>query len=161
MRGHGREREEAVLSRSARAGGVAFLVAAYTLFLQVLVHRIVSAKLLNNFAFLVISLTMLGFAFSGVVLTRWLRSFLARFEDALGACAALAALTAAGTAAVFYHADVGPQFPPLDGPLALHLLRWVPLALLFALPFACCGLILGALLSAPDLPTRRVYFFDL
>jgi hypothetical protein len=33
------------LSPTTRAGGVAFLTAAATLFLQVLVHRIVSAKL--------------------------------------------------------------------------------------------------------------------
>ncbi len=161
MRGHGREREEAVLSRSARAGGVAFLVAAYTLFLQVLVHRIVSAKLLNNFAFLVISLTMLGFAFSGVALTRGLRVFEKRLEDALSGCAALAVLTALATSIVFYRADVGPQFPSLAGSLPLHLLRWVPLSLLFAVPFAFCGLTLGALLSLPELPARRVYFLDL
>jgi spermidine synthase len=150
------------LSPTARAGGVAFLTAAATLFLQVLVHRIVSAKLLNNFAFLVISLTMLGFAFSGVVLSRWLEAFLARLEDALSACAALFVLTVLAVAAAFYHADVGPQFPALTrGSVALYLLRWVPLALLFAAPFAFCGLILGALLSSPRLPARRIYFFDL
>jgi spermidine synthase len=132
------------------------------LFLQILVHRIVSAKLLNNLAFLVISLTMLGFAFSGVVLTRWLDAFLARLEDALSSCAALFALTVLGVAAAFYHADVGPQSPTMThGSLALFLLRWVPLALLFAAPFAFCGLILGALLSSPRLPARRIYFFDL
>ena len=54
----------------ARAAALAFLAAAATLFVQVLVHRMVSAKLLNNYAFLVISLTMLGFAVSGVLLTR-------------------------------------------------------------------------------------------
>ena len=64
-----------------RASGLAFLVAGATLFTQVLVHRMVSAKLLNNYAFLVISLTMLGFALSGVVLTRALPGILARIED--------------------------------------------------------------------------------
>jgi len=150
------------LSPISRAGGVAFLTAAATLFLQVLVHRIVSAKLLNNFAFLVISLTMLGFALSGVVLTRWLGAFLARLHDALSASAALFVLSVLAVAAGFYHADVGPQFPAMTGSsIALYLLRWVPLALLFAAPFTFCGLILGALLSAPILPARRIYFFDL
>jgi hypothetical protein len=37
---------------TARASSLAFLTAAATLFLQVLVHRMVSAKLLNNYAFL-------------------------------------------------------------------------------------------------------------
>ncbi|HEY7510160.1 MAG TPA: hypothetical protein VIG50_07905 [Vicinamibacteria bacterium] len=137
------------------------LVAAYTLFLQVLVHRIVSAKLLNNLAFLVISLTMLGFAFSGVVLTRGLRAFEERFEDMVSACAGLAALTAVGATVAFYHADVGPQFPTVAGAVPVELLRWIPLSLLFAVPFAFCGLVLGALLSLPDLAARRVYFFDL
>src|SRR6185436_9707392 len=93
------------LSPTARAGGVAFVTAAATLFLQVLVHRIVSAKLLNNFAFLVISLTMLGFALSGVALTRWLDAFLARLDDALSACAALFVLTVIGVSAAFYQVE--------------------------------------------------------
>src|SRR5689334_19743343 len=50
-----------------RLDAMAFLTAGITLFIQVLVHRIISAKLANNYAFLVIALTMLGFAFSGVV----------------------------------------------------------------------------------------------
>jgi spermidine synthase len=136
-------------------------VAAYTLFIQVLAHRIVSAKLLNNFAFLVISLTMLGFAFSGVVLTRGLKVFQKHLADALSASVALAALSAVAVSAAFYQADVGPQFPRLDGHLPFQILRWVPLSLLFAIPFAFCGLVLGALLSLPELPARRVYFFDL
>jgi hypothetical protein len=154
-------RRGSVLIPSARACGVAFLTAAATLFLQVLVHRIVSAKLLNNFAFLIISLTMLGFALSGVVLTRWLDAFLARLEDALAGCAALFVLTVIAVSAAFYRLEVGPQFPVAGASITLFLLRWVPLALLFAAPFAFCGLILGALLSSPSLPARRVYSFDL
>ena len=60
------------------AAAFAFLTAAVTLVTQILVYRIVSAKFLNNYAFLVISLTMLGFAFSGVVLTRHLDGALRR-----------------------------------------------------------------------------------
>jgi len=44
-----------------RASALVFIAAGVTLFVQVLAHRMVSAKLLNNFAFLVISLTMLHF----------------------------------------------------------------------------------------------------
>ena len=43
--------------RPGRAAGRAFLTAFVTLFVQVLVHRVVSAKLLNDYAFLVISLS--------------------------------------------------------------------------------------------------------
>ena len=55
--------------REARAAMAAFVVAFVTLFTQVTVHRLVSVKLVSNLSFLIISLTMLGFAFSGVVLT--------------------------------------------------------------------------------------------
>jgi hypothetical protein len=37
----------------------------------------------------------------------------------------------------------------------------MPFVLLFALPFACCGLILGSLLARPDLSARWVYSADL
>lgn len=143
-----------------RACGLAFLTAAVTLFTQVLVHRIVSAKLVNNYAFLVISLTMLGFAVSGVILSRWLDRFLESFHEALNGCAALFVVSLLGSALVFYHASAS------TGPLTREtfvkaFLTLMPTALLFAVPFLFCGLVLGALLSAPQLPTRRVYFSDL
>src|SRR5258706_98743 len=122
------------LGPAARASGLAFVIAAATLFLQVLVHRVISLKLSSNVAFLVISLTMLGFAFSGVLLTRLLPRFLARLDDAVAACASLLVLTALGTTVAFYHADIAqtevyrPEFVGL-------LLKTMPLALLFAVPF--------------------------
>ncbi len=147
--------------RPAAASALAFLTAAVTLFVQVLVHRMVSAKLLNNYAFLVISLTMLGFAFSGVLLTRWLPTLLAKLEDAMTVCAALFALCLLGSAALFYQAPATLSLGVSRGDFVIAFLKSVPLALLFALPFTLCGLILGTLLSAPTLPTRRIYFFDL
>ncbi|MBI3932198.1 MAG: hypothetical protein HY317_02175 [Acidobacteria bacterium] len=144
----------------ARACGLAFLTAACTLCIQILVHRAISAKLLNNFAFLVISLTMLGFALSGVLLTRLLPRFLSRLPDAVTTCAALLVLTLLGATILFYDADIfqaarnRPHFVVL-------FLKTIPYALVFAVPFTFCGLILGALLSSPELPTRRVYFYDL
>jgi spermidine synthase len=147
--------------RLLRASLLAFLTAFVTLFVQVLVHRMISAKLVNNYAFLVISLTMLGLAISGVVLSRALPLFLRNWGDALVGCAALFALTLLASAALFYRAgfDYGPIPSRLD--YALGFLRFMPLALLFAVPFTFCGLILGSLLAAPDLPVGRVYFADL
>lgn len=49
-----------IAGATARATALAFVTAFVTLFAQVLVHRMVSLKLLNNYAFLVIALTMLG-----------------------------------------------------------------------------------------------------
>jgi spermidine synthase len=104
---------------------------------------------------------MLGFALSGVVLSRWLDRLLESFEDSVTACAALFVLSALGASALFYHLDVGHQFASYARDFLLHLGRWVPVALPYAVPFAFCGLILGMLLSDARLPTRRIYFADL
>lgn len=150
------------LSPQARAAGLAFLTAAATLLLQVLVHRMVSAKLLNNYAFLMISLTMLGFACSGVILSRWLTPFLRNRDEVLASCAALFVLSVIGASVTFYHASFEPFSrggDPLDPLLAF--LRVMPYALVYAMPFIFLGLILGLLLSSPDLSTRTIYCFDL
>ena len=143
-----------------RASALAFVVAGLALFLQILVHRIIAAKLLNNFAFFVISLTMLGFAVSGVLLTRVLPRVLANARDSLAAFAALLVITTLATAALFYRIDVMQDVSSRPA-FVLAFLRMMPCALLFALPFGFCGLILGALLSAPGLDARVVYAADL
>ena len=145
----------------ARAAAVTFLAAAAALFAQVLVHRLVSAKLLNNYAFLVISLTMLGFAIAGVVLTPRLQRMLAQRDEYLalfGACFALVLLAAAS---LFSFLPAGAQFTHSRGMFVRTLLTWLPAALLFALPFGFIGLILGLVLADPRLPTRRIYGVDL
>jgi len=146
---------------TSRAAGLAFLVAAVILSTQVLVHRLVSAKLLNDYAFLVISLTMLGFAVSGMILTRWLDAFLANLEDALAVCASLFVLTLLLASYLFCSSTTGAPFAGSRPEFVAGLLRWLPLALLFAVPFTFAGLALSALLAAPAFSTRRVYFFDL
>lgn len=149
------------MTSPARASALACVTALVTIAAQVLVHRIVSAKLINNYAFLVISLTMLGFAASGVALTRLLPRVLRNLGDALNLCAALFALSALAVSALFYRADTGAFWVATRGEFTAGFLRCLPLALLYALPFAFAGLILGALLSAPELPARRIYFWDL
>jgi hypothetical protein len=138
-----------------RACGLAFATAFATLFAQVIVHRMVSAKLVNNLAFLVLSLTMLGFAFSGVALTRW-RERLRAFPGF-----GLSLMIVSG---LFYRASierVPPSWASDRAAFLVSLVYCLPAAMLYAIPFAFCGIILGALLSSADLPTRRVYFFDL
>jgi len=82
------------------------------------------------------------------------------------AAGALFALTLLGAAAAFYHAPSPDQLSMArwatsrQGYLAAFLLC-MPLALLYAVPFVFSGLILGLLLSAEDLPVRRVYALDL
>jgi spermidine synthase len=145
----------------ARAAALAFLAAGATLFVQVLVHRMVSAKLLNNYAFLVISLTMLGFAFSGVLLSRLLPRFLRDWPDALTLSAVGFVLSTLAVSVVFYRMGGGSQFAGTVAGFLQQSLRWLPTALLFAIPFTFSGLMIGALLSDPDLPAPRVYAFDL
>ncbi len=145
----------------ARAAALAFLAAGATLLVQVLVHRMVSAKLLNNYAFLVISLTMLGFALSGVLLTRLLGRFLHDWPDALTLCAAGFVLSTLAVSVAFYRMGGGDQSTVTFMDFLREFLRWLPTALLFAIPFTFSGLMIGALLSDPDLPAPSVYAFDL
>jgi hypothetical protein len=149
------------MSRNARAGAIAFVAAAATLAAQVSVHRLVSAKMLNNFAFFVLSLTMLGFAASGA----WLARRRAGGEPLGDRVAGGAALFAAGL--VLATAVLYPS-PPIEdwggggraGVLG-GFLFCVPLGLLYAAAFAGSGLVLGTLLSSPKLATRRLYALDL
>lgn len=144
-----------------RACALAFVVAFTTLTAQILFHRIISAKLLNNYAFLVISLTMLGFACSGALLSRSLTKWLAGFNEVMALWASLFALSTLGATLLFYHAPMGSQRFLHRGEFVAILLRSLPCALLFAIPFIFAGLLLGLLLSSPELPSRRVYCWDL
>lgn len=142
------------MDKITRASILAFSTAFTTLFMQVLIHRIVSAKLLNNYAFLIISLTMLGFAISGTVLTGWINKFIKFRDDATVACAALFGISMLGVTIIFYGTDFGSQ-------QSASLFKLAQFTLLYSIPFVFCGLIIGILLSSPDLRTGRVYFFDL
>src|SRR4030095_2521542 len=92
------------MTSCARAQALAFVAAFVTLAAQVLVHRMVSGKLLQKYAFLVISRAFIGFAVSGVIVPRYLRRFIDDFADTAALCAALFALTMVGSAIVFYWA---------------------------------------------------------
>lgn len=140
---------------------MAFVTAAVTLSVQVLVHRVVSAKLLSNYAFLVIALTMLGFALSGVALSRLQQRVLRRRADWIGGACAFFVLTLFSACLVFGRAASSWESPQDRLELLLDLSRRLPLALPFAVPFAFSGFILGTLLSSPDRRARRVYAFDL
>jgi len=144
-----------------RASALSFITAFVILAMQVLVARIVSAKLLNNYAFFVISLTMLGFAVSGVILSRWLAKFVARAGDCLNWCCALSVMSMLLVTALFYHAGLGSQTFVTRGEFVVSFAKLMPFAALYAVPFAFSGFILGLLLTVPELPSRRIYSFDL
>jgi spermidine synthase len=140
---------------------LAFAVAGATLALQILIHRIVSAKLLNNYAFLVISLTMLGFAISGVLLTLFQSRVTRRLSESMMGVSCLLALSTVAATALFAGARLDAGFAMSRVSLVRSFFEWSPYALLLTIPFACSGVLLGALLADERLPTRRVYFFDL
>jgi hypothetical protein len=96
-----------------------------------------------------------------VVLSRFLPRFLRAWSDALTACAAAFSLSLLGVSVLFYGLDAGNQFPSTYAGYVAESLRWLSTALLFTVPFAFCGLILGTLLADPELSTRRVYGYDL
>ena len=89
-----------------RGSLLAALTATSMLAAQVLVHRLVSLKLLNNYAFLVISLTMLGFGLSGVVLSRLMQRFQSASADWLTACSGLFGATLLGSASLLLRAKI-------------------------------------------------------
>lgn len=126
-------------SLNFRAGALAFTTGFVTLLMQVLIHRMVSAKLLNNYAFLVISLTMLGFAFSGVILSRWLSRFLKSLSEAANLATACFAITTVGATVIFYRVEAGVQMAQTRSEFAVALTSWIPLSLLYAVPFVFCG----------------------
>jgi hypothetical protein len=143
-----------------RGAWVSFFTAFTTLAAQVLVCRIISAKLFNNYAFLVISLTMLGFALSGVILT-FNPSLMKRLRKNIHVMAWFFTLTLLGGTALFYRLPISLGTYHDNVSYVLEFLRFFWLACLFVLPFSCCGLILGILLTHPRLPTRKIYGFDL
>lgn len=144
-----------------RAAVVIFAVALATLASQVLFHRVISAKLLNNYAFLVISLTMLGFACSGVLLSRKLSQWLERFDELVVRWAALFALTSLAVTVLFYRSAIGSQDFITRSDFVAILLRTIPYALLFATPFFFSGLLLGSILANPVFSSGRMYCWDL
>src|SRR5437879_13445397 len=144
-----------------RASLLAFVTAFVILASQVLVARIVSAKLLNNYAFFVISLTMLGFAFSGVIMSKWLPKLAAQFHDTINWCSALFVISTIIITGLFYHAGLGTQQFATRGEFITSFLGLMPFALMYAIPFVFGGFILGLLLSMAYLLVRRISGFYL
>ena len=139
----------------------AFIVASVTLQAQILLHRMVSVKLLSNYAFLVISLTMLGFAISGVLLTRFRSILASHLHESLVTLSALLALSLVLASVLLYRVDPGIYAPSSRAAFVTQLITLMPLALLLAVPFVFAGLALGLLLSHPQLRTGRIYGADL
>lgn len=139
------------------------------LLVQILFFRMVSAKLTNNYAFLIISLTMLGFAFSGIILSKKDQTVI-HVEKIITLnvlCFAISSLT---SIFIFYYLPLNGDIAPrvysdvlanANWAVVSNLLAYVPLAILFSIPFIFPGLILGLLFTNPGLASKEIYFMDL
>ncbi len=150
-----------IIRSENRVALVTFTTAFVTLAAQILFHRIISAKLLNNFAFFVISLTMLGFACSGVILSRRLKRWEDNLEETIVWWASAFIASTFGATLLFYRADFSMPYFTNRSQFWTIIVEAVPYALLFAVPFIFSGLILGLLLSNPRYPARKIYCWDL
>jgi len=134
------------------------MIAFATLVQEVLLVRLVSARLLNNYAFLIVSLTLAGFAVGAIILSIGQRSILARLEVWQGRLFALYVVSTTLTWALF--CNVAAPSTIEEGHLEVMLYS-IGLSGALTIPFVFSGLSIGAFLSAPALSVPRLYSFDL
>lgn len=135
---------------------MALIAAAVTLF-QIALMRVFSFAIWHHFAFMVISVALLGFGASGVVLQRFPRVG-RRPTRSAAACALAFAATIMISAWVVAHLRFDPT-QIADDPLQL-----ARLALYYAIlliPFTCAGLALVLLLHGCTAAVGRLYASDL
>lgn len=139
------------------AAGIAAIAFA-TLLHELLLVRWVSARLLNNYAFLIISLSMAGFAIGGLLLALWADRIVRKIEDHVGRLFDLYSITTLACWSLFGTLSVPAEATRLSSDA-------VPLSLAFSLvlavPFVFSGLAVGSYLSVPGERTGRLYAFDL
>lgn len=134
------------------------LVSGSALGLEILWMRLLSIAWWHHFAYMVISLALLGYGASGTFLTLAGKALLARFH---GAYAASAALFGVGAPASFALARQVP-FNPLEVVWdPTELLGLAAVYLLLAVPFFCAGTAVGLALTRHAEGAGRVYAADL
>ena len=125
---------------------------------EVLLTRLFAVVQWHSFAFMIISVALLGFAASGTFVTFLRERLLRRFNAAFAAGAMLFAVTAP---AAFVFAQQVP-FNPLE---LIWDWRQIPLLLtvyaLLTVPFFFGGTCIALALSRPASPIARIYAFDL
>ena len=139
-------------------GVAVFVLSGAVIGYEILLMRLFSISLWHHFAYMIISLALLGFGASGtfVALARgWL---LARFDGAFATAAALFGLTAVGGYALAQQVPFNPLEVVWDARQQLYLLE---LYLLLSIPFFCAATaIILALARSPD-AIHLIYRFDL
>ncbi len=136
--------------------GIALISAAVLLF-ELVILRIFSFTIWHHFAFMVISIALLGFAVSGLLLTRWPR-LLRNPERGAAAAATACAISMLVSTLVICTLRFDPtQLAKQPSQLVLLGLYFVVLAV----PFTAAGLVVGILLGANLAQSGRLYAADL
>ncbi len=134
--------------------GMAVLSAA-TLVAEVALTRVFSIAQFHHFAFLLISLALLGFGASGSLLAAWPRLQERRFWPSYALAFGVAVI---GASLFVNHLPFDSYAIAWDGRQA-----WLLVADLLALavPFTCAGLLVGAMLGAGAADAGRIYAANL
>lgn len=127
------------------------LLSAVVLLVQVTLTRLFSIAQFYHFAFLVISLALLGFGVSGSILAVWPRLRAARWRPLYGLGLAL---SVGGAYLIVNQYAFDSYAIAWDRRQVWRLLLNL---LALAVPFTCAGALIGALLSDPQLSPGRVY----
>jgi hypothetical protein len=139
-------------------GVAVFLVSAAALAYEVLVMRLLSIIQWHHFAFMVISLALLGFGASGTFLALTRRFWLPRFGLVFSINAAAFALTSVLSFAVGQSLPLNPLEILWDRRQVLYLLG---LYIALMIPFFCAANCIGLALSRFRDQIPRIYRFDL
>lgn len=144
------------LQRPTRLDGGIFLISFAVLLVELLLTRIFSVTMFYHLSFVVVSLAMLGFGASGVVINLWPTLFReSRLAKHLAIGAVLFALTSVVVVGVAFHLPV---------PLAMsrgNLLRLGLIYILCVIPFLMGGLVVALILTHRTEQANRLYFADL
>lgn len=133
-----------------------FLVSFAVLLVELLLTRIFSVTLYYHVSFMVVSLAMLGFGASGLVVTLAPARFPPeRLLPNVARAAIAFALTAVAAAGISFVLPIS---------LQLTFGNWVRMSAVYlagGLAFFCGGLVVSLILSARSAQANRYYFFDL
>lgn len=141
-----------------RVYAAVFLLSLAVLMLQVALNRLFSFMIWYHFAYISISLALLGFGASGSMLAAFPSWGLKSDDRAIGVYSALAALTTLGMLTMVGTIPLQP-FDMLD-----HKIELVKLVLFFfvvSLPFFFAGMAITIALRAAGREVNRLYFWDL
>ncbi len=141
-----------------RSLGAIFLLSAASLALEVALTRVFSVVEWYHFAFMSVSVALLGFGASGSILARWPGIWRRSLPDLLTTLAVAFSASVLGSYLVFNHL-------PFDSfRIAWERVQLLYLAIYYlalATPFLFTGLAVGAALSVKPRAAGRIYFFNL